>query len=270
MQIFATLWSLRQYPTLARELSWEKKFARIRAAGYDGVFSPPIPALRDRGDLSYFAVASYGVGDDVEPAFAEAKKLGAVAIDIQLCDFDTPTKAAVKVAAKLRAASKNYQLPFAVELHRNTITETPEKSLAVWEAYREAFGEELPCCIDHSHFAVVRHLKPPFWDDLRKPESLLRAATQFHMRPFNGHHCQIPVLNHAGRRTPEYRDWLAYAEALFAYLHAQPERTPVLVVPEIGHAAPPYRLSTFPDTWKDVVAIGADLRALWKRKGREA
>jgi len=264
LHLFGSLWSLRQHPSRAREWSWAKKLTKLQAAGFDGVFSPPIPALRERGDLRYLAVASFGVGHEVEPVLAEAKKLGAVAIDIQLCDYDTAPEAAVAVVLKIRAAAKNHELPFAVELHRDTITETPEKSLALWMAYRAATGEDLPCCIDHSHFAVVRHLAPPFWERLREPESLLQAATQFHLRPFNGHHCQIPVLNHSGRRTPEYRDWLNYAKELFAYLQAQPGAAPVLVVPEIGNAAPAYRLSTFPDTWCDVVAVAADLRALWK------
>ena len=39
--IFATLWSLRQYPTKAREWSWAKKFSLIQSAGFDGIFAPP-------------------------------------------------------------------------------------------------------------------------------------------------------------------------------------------------------------------------------------
>ena len=47
--LFASLWSLRQYPTERREWSWSKKFAAIRAAGFEGLFSPPCPELADRG-----------------------------------------------------------------------------------------------------------------------------------------------------------------------------------------------------------------------------
>ena len=56
--LFATLWSLRQYPTRSREWSWGRKFGAIRAAGFDGVFSPPLPALEERGGLRYLAVTS--------------------------------------------------------------------------------------------------------------------------------------------------------------------------------------------------------------------
>ena len=264
--LFGTLWSLRQYPSKSREWSWAKKFSALREAGFDGVFSPPLPFLAERGHLRYLAVTSLGVDSEFTKPFRDAKALGALAIDVQLCDWDTPLADAVKVALKIREAAGKEGLPFAIENHRDTFTETPEKTLALAEAYQAACGEVMPCCLDHSHYAVVRHLKPAdFWEYLRQPESLLQAATQLHLRPFNGHHCQIPVLFANGRRTPEYKDWLAYATSLLRYLKDQPAETPVLAVPEIGNAAPPYGLSCFPDTWKDVVTVVKDLRHVWAK-----
>lgn len=265
LQLFASLWSLRQYPNRVREWSWAKKFTAIRSAGFDGVFSPPIPALAGRGELRYLAVTSIGVGDKFQESFATARNLGAIAIDVQLCDFDTPCAAALKVALKIRAVARDCTLPFAIETHRDTFTETPEATLALAGAYRAVTGETLPLCLDHSHFAVVRHLAPAdLWSRLREPPALLAAATQFHLRPFNGHHCQLPALTAAGRRTPEYRDWLNYVAGLFAHEQARPTADPLLVVAELGHAAPAYRLSGFPDTWRDVVAVATDLRRRWR------
>ncbi len=265
IQLFASLWSLRQYPDRVREWSWGKKFAAIRSAGFDGVFSPPIPALAGRGELRYLAVTSIGVGAKFQETFATARNLGAIAIDVQLCDFDTPCAAALKVALKVRTVARDCTLPFAIETHRDTFTETPEATLALAGAYRDATGETLPLCLDHSHFAVVRHLAPAdLWPRLREPPALLAAATQFHLRPFNGHHCQLPALTTAGRRTPEYRDWLKYVAGLFAHEQARPTADPLLVVVELGHAAPAYRLSGFPDTWSDVVAVATDLRRQWR------
>lgn len=263
--LFATMWSLRQYPTRAREWSWARKFSAVRAAGFDGIFAPPLPWVAGRGGLRYLAVTSLGDTASVEKPLREAKALGAVAIDVQLCDFDSTLAAALKVALRIRAVARDCQLPFAIENHRDTFTETPERTLALARAYRKRTGEVMPCCLDHSHYAVVRHLAPgAFWEYLRQPESLLKAATQFHLRPFNGHHCQIPVLTASGRRTREYRDWLAYADSLLRYLKSQPGSGPVLAVPELGHAAPSYGLSCFPDTWSDVVAEVHDLRRIWR------
>lgn len=263
--LFATLWSLRQYPTKAREWSWAKKFAAIRAAGFDGVFSPPLPALRERGGLRYLAVTSLDAPAKVEPALRVAKELGALAIDVQLGDYDSRVADMVKLAVRIRDVARELALPFAIETHRDTFTETPEATLALFRGYRQKTGAPLPLCLDHSHFAVVRHLaRETFWERLREPVELLAAATQFHLRPFNGHHCQIPVLDAAGRRTPEYRDWQRYAAALLTHLRSQPASDPVLAVPELGHAAPAYGLSCFGDTWRDAQAVARDLRRQWR------
>ncbi|WP_414660630.1 hypothetical protein [Horticoccus sp. 23ND18S-11] len=269
--LFATLWSLRQYPTRRREWSWARKFAAIQAAGFEGVFSPPIPQVAERGVLQYLAITSIAAADKIVPAFQSAKDLGAAAIDVQLGDYDTPLADAVKLALRIRAVARDLELPFTVETHRNTFTETPEATLALCRGYHAAAGERLPLCLDHSHFAVVRHLAAAdFWEYLREPAELLAGAEQFHLRPFNGHHCQIPVLTAAGRRTPEYRDWLVYSAALLTHLHREGKTTPVLAVPELGHAAPAYGLSCHRDTWSDALAVARDLRRQWREAGRVA
>ena len=266
--LFATLWSLRHYPTPRREWSWQRKFAAIRAAGFEGIFSPPLPALAERGDLRYLAVTSLGVGAKVAPALRAAKELGAVAIDVQLGDYDMALADAVKLARRIGDVARELDLPFAIETHRDTFTETPEATPALSRAYRAATGTRLPLCLDHSHFAVVRHLAPgSFWERLSTPAELLASAVQFHLRPFNGHHCQIPVLTANGRRTPEYRDWQVYSAALLAHLRKQKVATPVLSVPELGHAAPAYGLSCFGDTWRDTQAVARDLRQQWRSAG---
>lgn len=265
--LFASLWSLRQYPSKSREWSWARKFAAIRAAGFDGVFGPPRPELAERGELLYLAVTSVGVDMPLAQTFTAARRLGAVGVDVQLCDYNTPLPAALKTVRKIQRAARRVHLPFAIETHRDTYTETPEATLALARAYRRATGEPLPLCLDHSHFAVVRHLaSAELWTRLAEPPELLKAATQFHLRPFNGHHCQLPALDAAGRRTPEYRDWLRYAGALLAHERGRPSSAgPLVAVVEIGHVAPAYRLSSFPDTWRDVVKVAADLRQLWHR-----
>lgn len=268
MWLFASLWSLRQYPTQRREWSWRKKFAAIRAARFEGVFSPPRPELEERGDLRYLAVTSLDAPAKVAEPLTAAKRLGAIAIDVQLGDYDTPAEDAVKLAVKIRDVARDLELPFAIETHRDTFTETPEATLALLRGYRARTREDLPLCLDHSHFAVVRHLAPDrLWERLREPAELLTVATQFHLRPFNGHHCQLPALDALGRRTPEYRDWLNYTQRLFDSLRERPTREPLLVVPELGHAAPAYGLSCFGDTWRDAQAVARDLRRQWRAAG---
>lgn len=263
--LFASLWSLRQYPTQRREWTWAKKFTVIREAGFEGVFSPPRPELAERGALRYLAVTSIGAPEKVAEALAAAHKLGAIAIDVQLGDYDMPLADAVALAVRIRDVARELGFPFAIETHRDTFTETPEATLALCRGYEAATRETLPLCLDHSHFAIVRHLREDLlWDRLREPAALLAAATQFHLRPFNGHHCQLPALDSRGRRTSEYLHWLRYTAALWAYLRASPSDAPVLIVPELGNAAPAYGLSCFGDTWRDVQVVAKDLRRQWR------
>lgn len=265
LQIYGTLWSLRQYPSKTREWSWAKKFAALSEAGCDGVFSPPVPELQERGSLRFLAVASFDHSSQVKAQIQAAKKLGAVAIGIQLGDFDSPLKDMVDLCGHIAVVARDFDLPYAIETHRNTYTELPETTLALTRAFRRRFKATLPLCLDHSHFAVIRHLAPgTYWEHLREPAEFLHAATQYHLRPFNGHHCQIPVLTPTGRRTHEYRDWLEYVKSLFTHLHHQPTTTPVLAVPELGNAAPAYGLSCFGDTWRDAQAEIRDLRRIWR------
>src|SRR6202012_1496148 len=93
--------------------------------------------------------------------------------------------------------------------------ETPEKFYALADAYERATGELLPTSWDFSHFAVVKHLVPEnFVERLLVRKDLVQRAQQFHFRPFNGHHVQVPITDGKGNLTQEVRDWLPFAEAL--------------------------------------------------------
>jgi hypothetical protein len=270
--LFATLWSLREYPAQPREWSWTRKFAAIRVAGFEGVMSPPLPELAARGGLSYLAISSVQSAETIEPTLQAAKDLGALAIGLQLGRPETPLAVALKLALKIRQVAQRLDLPFAIETHRATFTELPETLAALQVAYRKSCGENLPICLDYSHVAVVRHLLPEAtWPTLATQQpAALANARQFHLRPFNGHHAQLPVRNARGRRTPEYLAWRdRFVAPLFRHLRNQRTPAPVLAVAELGHAAPAYGLSTHGDTWQDTLVVARDLRALWSapRKG---
>lgn len=264
LRYFATLWSLRKYPTAKREWTWAKKFRAIAEAGFSGVMSPPIPELRQRGDLGYLAITSIDRSSQIRPAFDSAQELGAERLVVQIADFDTPLHVCLDLVQELITASRSRSLPVDIETHRNTFTETPEKTWALVDAYARTTGETLPLCFDFSHYAVVRHLAPPYWPQLAdRPDEIGRAAV-FHLRPFNGHHCQIPVTRNGRGRAPEYGPWLEFVENLFRYLHTS-GTVDAIVVPELGHASPSYRLSCFPDTWNDALIMHRDFQRVWRR-----
>lgn len=263
LHVFASAWSLRGYPSVTDEWPWSRKFAAIAAAGFTGIMSPPRPEIGERGALDYWAIASLGVEDDPVPFFTRAAALGARQTTIQLCDVDTPLEQAVATALRISRAATEAGLPVAFENHRDTFTETPERLWNLHDACQAQSSLPLPVCFDHSHFAVVRHLAAPYWPKLNERPDIIASCTQFHLRPFTGHHCQIPVTFDGVRRTPEYEAWGEYVRELFKALKAGSTAADIYVVPELGNTAPAYGLSCFPDVWVDTQVAGADLRRWW-------
>ncbi|MCC6414525.1 MAG: hypothetical protein IT582_01250 [Opitutaceae bacterium] len=263
LRLFATAWSLREYPSKLGEWTWAEKFAAIRAAGFDGIMSPPRAELAERGDLEYWAMGSLGAEHDAAAYFNQAAGLGAKHATIQLCDVDTPLAEAVTVAEAVIAAARATGVGVTIESHRDTFTETPERMWALCDAFQEKTGGALPVCLDHSHFAVVRHFAAPYWPKLNERPDVLARCGRFHLRPFTGHHCQIPATLDGVRPTPEYELWGEFVSELFGWLRANGTIREICVCPELGNAAPAYGLSCFPDVWRDACYIAADLKRRW-------
>lgn len=265
-QFFATLWSLRGYPNARQEWSWARKLATVARAGFDGVMSPPIPEMRQRGDLAYLAITSVRQREQIAPAIEAAKALSAVGLVVQLGEPETGLARTLALALALGREASKAKLSYSVETHRATWLETPEKCWDLADAFRRKTGQPLPFCFDFSHLAVVRHLAAPFWPKLSERPDLIAAAPVFHLRPFNAHHCQLPVTQGRDGRTPEYLEWHEFAVELSNFLRRSGS-APILV-PELGHNSPAYRLSCFPDTWKDTLATFADLKKIWQKSAR--
>src|SRR5690606_15459246 len=102
-----------------------------------------------------------------------------------------------------------------------------------------------------SHFAVVKHVAPPFAGRLLDKPRSIQLARQLHLRPFNGHHCQVPLTDGRGNLCREGKDYLAFVEELFSCWLKGPNGGEVLYVcPEFGPVVHGYGLSAFPDVWE--------------------
>jgi len=113
-----------------------------------------------------------------------------------------------------REAEKVGGVVVSLEVHRDTCTETPEKTYEIAERYHKATGRMIKMNFDFSHLAVVKHLSPDNYIErlLDHPE-LVQNSEQCHFRPFNGHHCQVPVT-YRGALTPEAKSYLKFVVAL--------------------------------------------------------
>src|ERR1041384_3124355 len=161
----ANLWTLVWHPTKSREWPLERKLRAVKDAGFDGFTTQLTPQHARLGDklglvrVGYFSSSNPG---EFARLLRSQKNAGALHVNVQLGDHDTPTPTAIRLARQLMAESKKLVLKPAVEVHRDPCTETPEKTYALADGYEQAAGELLPMTWDYSHLAIVKHLLPPY------------------------------------------------------------------------------------------------------------
>ena len=166
------------------------------------------------------------------------------------------------------ATAAELEMDVSIEVHRDTCTETPEKTYALAESFEKAEKRPLKMTWDFSHPAVIKHLNPPYWDRLAERPDLIQLANQLHFRPFNGQHAQVPALDTKGNLTPEFLDWLEFAErVLGCWLAAAEPGRELFICPE--QIAGAYYLSVFGDRWQDTQAVKREIDKAWKRQLRK-
>lgn len=267
----ANLWTLIGHPTKAEEWSLDQKLRAIKEAGFDGVCWAGSPELRDgcqKHELIFVGGMASGNAADFPRLLREQKECGAIQVNVQLAGDEVLTPEALELTTALLSEGRRLGLEPAIESHRGTCTETPEKTYALADAYQKQTGELLPISWDFSHFAVVKHLAPEnFVARLLVRPDLIQRAQQFHFRPFNGHHVQVPITDGNGKITTEIRDWLPFAEALLQCWmdgNRDSERE-IFICPELGPVEGGYALSTFPNSWEDARVLRGEIERLWKR-----
>jgi len=265
----AALWSLVGHPDPDREWSLEEKMDAIKLAGFDGVaemFRPELtPHLRRLNLAICGRVFSRDATDVVQLLEAEASG-GAKYVNCMLGAHDTPPPAAVKMIVHTIDAARRLGLSAHIESHRDTCTETPEKLTEIARLYRGETGGLLPVTWDHSHPAVMKHMLPEdFSRRLLADPGLIQHSRMFHCRPFGSQHCQVPVTNGKGKLTPEFEDYLKFAEDLFAvWLEGPKPRGNLWVCPEMGTTVG-YNVSTNPPVWPDTIRCREELIGAWNR-----
>jgi hypothetical protein len=263
---FANLWTMIHQPSQATEWSLEEKFRRAKKAGFDamgGHAEPEVVPLCEKYGMDYIC---YLDGNANFPErLKAAQKVKPARINVQLCDHDTPPEKAVKIWIRMAALAEKMGLEVDLEVHRDTATETPEKVYEIAALYRKATGRKIRFCFDYSHFAVVKHLTPPFAERLLLRPDLIQLSRQVHFRPFNGHHCQIAATDGKGNETPEFADYLVFMKAFIdCWLKGARGGEILYACPEFGPVSSGYGLSSFPNVWRDAILLRAKTEALWK------
>ena len=265
----ATLWSLVDHPSPRREWSLTRKMDAIKAAGFDGVaemFRPELAPHLQRLGLAICGRVFSRDGRDVASLLKTEAQGGARFVNCMLGEHDTSPAAATRLIIRTVREARRHGLQPYIETHRDTCTETPEKLAEIARRYRRTTGELLPVTWDHSHLAVMKHMLPQdFSRRLLDAPRLIQHSRLFHCRPFGSQHCQVPVTDGRGRLTPEFADYIAFAEDLFAvWLQGPKPRGELWVCPELGTTVG-YHVSTNPPVWPDAIRCRRELLGAWQR-----
>lgn len=265
----ATLWSLVDHPNPRREWSLKRKMDAIRAAGFDGVaemFRPELAPHLKRLGLAICGRVFSRDGRDVAPLLKIEATGGARYVNCMLGEHDTTPAAATRLITRTVHEARRLGLQAHIETHRDTCTETPEKLAEIAARYRRATGEILPVTWDHSHLAVMKHMLPQdFSRRLLGEPQLIQHSRMFHCRPFGSQHCQVPVTDGHGRLTPEFAEYITFAEDLFSiWLQGPKPRGELWVCPELGTTVG-YHVSTNPPVWPDTIRCRRELLDAWQR-----
>lgn len=187
------------YPNGSASGEWpmEKKVAAIKEAGFAGFQLGALPELKDLAEKYELALLGgyQANAGNYSQTLRDFKPLNPIRINVQLGNHSMQHQEAVDLWIAMNKEAADLGLVLDLETHRDTCTETPEKTWKIAELYSQKTGEILRLNFDFSHFAVVKHLYPPYAVRLLDRPDLLRASSQIHLRPFNGHHCEIPVTD---------------------------------------------------------------------------
>ena len=275
LQLCAADWTLTRYPSAEKPWSADTRIRRAKEAGFVGFSSgaaPDVVAALRKHDMQLVGGVDVGSAGLAESRLMPFKEAGAFHINVQLCDHDTETKVAVKVARKVMQVGARLGIQPAIEVHRDTCTETPEKTYALADAYSNLYGEKLRMNFDHSHPAIIKQVRPEvYWQRLGVRLDLLKMGELIHFRPFTGSHCQTPITDGRGQLDLDFTTWRDHflSPMLEAWLKGARAGKELWAVVELGPKGSGYGMACFPDIWKDAIVARGEIERVWKRALRK-
>lgn len=269
--VTVNLWSMTGHPSPENEWPTARKLEFLKASGIDAFSdnaqsNPDCARLCEESGLRFAGAFDVGAREDMRELIEKQMAVDSGPINCQLGDHDTPVEEAIDLTIALMEEAEKQNAEVHLEVHRDTSTETPEKVYAIIEGYEKATGRKPRINFDFSHPAIIKHLWPgDFSERLLVRPDVLQEATLLHIRPFNGHHCQVPITDGSGGLSREYQNFRPFMADMFeCWLSGPRPGNTLWVVPELGPIDQlGYGLSAFPNIVDDVLVLAEEIRATW-------
>ena len=269
MVMSLNLWSFTRCGELILDLDIiadRMKKSAIGAVNW-GPFNDVLAQWLLDNDIKFAGGLVYRGQRDIEDSVRCLLQMGDGPINCQLGYHDSSTEEAVQWSIELMELSEKLGANIHVEAHRDTATETPEKLDAIIDGYFAQKGRRLKVNFDYSHPAIVKHLLPEqFSERLITRPDYLQDSDLLHLRPFNGHHCQVPITDGHGNLSREFENYLPFARDVIKNWLSGPNITnrELWIVPELGpYDRLGYGLSCFPDITQDVFVLAEAIQKVW-------
>ena len=272
LHLCAAAWSMHGYPSVKSEWSIDTKVRKAAEAGFEGFSAgadPDVNKACQKHGIAHIGGVDVASVSSALTKLRKFKNLGVHHINVQLCDHDTELKKSVPVARAVMKAGEDLGVQPAIEVHRDTCTETPEKTFGLADAYEKRYRKKLRINFDHSHPAIIKQVRAPsYWEPKTNARpDLLRAGELIHLRPFTGSHCQTPVTNGKRKLDRDFALWLNHfcRPMLESWLKGARSGKDLWAVVELGPQGSGYALECFPDIWKDACRARQEIEAVWDK-----
>ncbi|MCC5836045.1 MAG: hypothetical protein JJU20_15060 [Opitutales bacterium] len=252
-----------------KELDIPEMIVRTAAQGFDAFTCPSdFPNLKEllsQHELRFAAAFQAFDRAQLKREIEKGAEIDSGPMNCQLGRHNTSTQEAVSLTLEMMSLAADNGVDVHLETHRDTCTETPEKTAAIIETCFNESGKFPLVNFDFSHFSCVKHLDAGNYSErlLEPNKSLFQHSSLWHMRPFNGHHCQVPVTDGRGNLSSEYLEIRPFIkDCIQAWTCGPRPNNELWVCPELG-PIPGYGLSCFPDRWADTIILANDLKKIW-------
>ncbi|MDH4108112.1 MAG: sugar phosphate isomerase/epimerase [Gammaproteobacteria bacterium] len=277
LRVYQSLWAMEQRIPGQPEASMREHFARIRAAGYDGVCidlaAHEIPEFRAARPL----YEEFGLGcminafphepDELAPLLALACEFGAVQVNVIGGVMPLYEAEAVPVVRHWMAEANDAGIRLLFETHRDSLLNDLYYTLRLIDLV-----PEMRLCADLSHFVVDRELRLPLPErDARYMRRILERADCFQGRVANREQVQVQI------DFPQHQEWVAqfrdwWTEGMRLWRARSAPDAELVFLCELGPR--PYAITDgeqreLSDRWAEALTIREWVREIWRKLDEE-
>ena len=271
LEIYQSLWAMELRRPGCTELTPEESFAKIAAAGYDGVCLDPavdeIDWCRALGEL----YKSHSLGcminafprtvDDMQPLLELAVDLEACHVNVISGVMPLRPEEAVPVVRRWMAEAAAMNMPLMFETHRDGLLNDLYFTLQLMELV-----PEMRLCADLSHFVVDRELRAPLPErDAGYIRAVLERSDCFQGRVAGREQVQVQI------EFPQHREWVDifrgwWRDGMQRWRQRNDDDATLRFLCELG--PPPYAITDgkqdeLSDRWQEALTIRGWVQDTW-------